>query len=778
MKISYKVLQKYISNLGDVEKLAQDLIMHTAEVEEIIYEWEKLKDVFIWEVKTCEKHPNSDNLNCTTVEVNWDSLKIVCGAQNVKVWQKVAVAVVWAKLKDDFVISKVKIRWEESEWMICSEDELWLVKERQEWILELPKDAPLWMNFAKYIGQNDIFLEVDNKAINHRPDMFSHIWVAREVAAIRWNKLNYEYSKRDFTNLNDLWVIVEDTNAINRYKCIKIENVSNIESPDYIKHVLTSASVASKWLLIDISNYSLYLYWQPIHCFDADKVDWNVIVRFAKNWESFVALDDKEYKLSSEDIVIADEKKILWLWWIIGSKSSAVSDSTKNILVESAHFNQSMLRKTWKRLWIRTDALNVYEKDITNFIQDAWAALVVNELEKFFPDMKIVSHSDIYPIKQKEIRIEFDLDFINKLIWKAFLEDEVLKILDNLWIKKEWDVLIIPLWRKDLNYIADIAEEIARITWYDKIEATLPKLESWAITQSNTYKIKEATKNFFVNIGYFDLFTYSFVNKDLMEKCLSNTENLVPMKNPLSEELTHLRNSLIPNMMLSLERNKENYEELNLFEIEKVFDYIKWEVTEYYSLSWVKNFKENIAYYKIQNTISNYLRNVWVYSFHYDIPKEIPSFAHPSRTANIIVRGKSIWTIWEIHPKVSANFSIEDRIGFFDINIDLLNEALFQTIKAKDISNFQENNFDLNFVINKDTKAHSIKEAISKTNNYIQKVDIIDIYEDEEKLKWKRSITFKIYIQSMEKTLDDKDKAIIINEIVNKVEKLGWELRS
>lgn len=778
MKISYKVLQKYIKDLKPVEELAKDLIMHTAEVENIVYEWENLKDVFIWEIKTCRKHPDSDKLNCTTVVVNWKELSIVCWAPNVKAWQKVPIAVVWAKLKDNFVISKVKIRGETSEWMICSEDELWLVKERQEWILELPANAPLNMNFREYLWKNDVILEIDNKAINHRPDMFSHIWVAREIEAINGKKLNYEYSHRDFSNLKDLWVVVEDTNAISRYQLLRVESVKNIESPEYIKQVLDSAWVASKWLLIDISNYCLYLYWQAIHCFDADKVEWKVIVRFAKNNESFIALDEKEYKLTDKDIVIADEKKILCLWWIIGWKSSAVTNNTTSILVESAHFDQAILRMTWKRLWIRTDALNLFEKDITNAIQHAWLSLVINELVENLPDLKLISYSDIYPKKQEQIKVDFDLKFINNLIWKEYSEKDVLKILNNLWFELEGKKLLVPFWRKDIKYKADIAEEVARIDWYDKVESTLPVLETWAVQQDNSYKIKNITKSFFTSIGYFDLFTYSFVNNELMQKCLWNTKNLIPMKNALSEELTHLRWSIIPNLLLWIEKNKEDYETLKFFEIEKVFSYDWKNTSETYFLAWVKNYKTEIAYYDIQNDVSNYLRYVWIYDFSFQTPSKLLTFAHPWRSSELIIRWKSVWFVWEIHPKVTNNFEIEDRIWFFEINVDLLNTVIFQIVKAEDISSFQENEFDLNFVVDKKIEANNIRNTIQKTNKLIKKVELVDIYENKDKLAWKRSLTFKIYIQSMERTLDDNDKAQIIKEIVEKVEKVGWSLRS
>ena len=778
MKVSYKVIKKYIPWVKPVEELAQDLIMHTAEVEDILLEWENLKDVYIWQIKEVKKHPDSEKLNCTIVEVNWENFPIVCWANNVKEWLKVPVAVCWAKLAENFVITKTKIRWESSQWMICSEDELWLIEERQKWILELPEHAPMNVSMRDYLEKNDVILEIDNKAINHRPDLFSHIWIIREIYAINWKKFNFEYAKKDFSNLEDLKIKNEIPEVVSRYKWLKIENVENIESPDYIKQVLASAWVNSKWLLIDISNYSLYLYWQPTHCFDADKITWNIVVRFAKNWEKFLALDDKEYELTTEDIVICDDNWVIALGWIIWWKESSVWENTKNIIVESAHFDQAVVRKTWKRLWIRTDALNIFEKDITNWIQHSGMSLIAEELEKHFENIKLVAYSDIYPKKQEQITIPFDIEFINNLIWSNYSKEEALKILSNLWIEEKDNTLIIPFWRKDLNYKADIAEEIARIDGYDKIESTIPRINIWAVMQDNIYKLKNDARDFFTSIWYYDMYTYSFVNEELMQKLNSNTDNLVDLKNALSEEITHLRWNLIPNLLLSLEKNIKEYEKLKLFEIEKVFEKKDDNIKEYYSLSWVQTSTKDVIYYDIQNTITNFFKTIWLDNFAFDYEDNCPKYAHSWRTARIIVRGKKVWIIWEIHPQVAQNFDIKDKIWFFEINVDLIKNALYKITKAKDVSNFQENNFDLNFIVDKDVKANIIHQTIQNTDkNIINKVNLIDIYENEEKLAWKRSLTFKIFIQSLEKTLDDKDKAKLIEKIIAKVEKKWGKLR-
>ncbi|MFK7780162.1 MAG: phenylalanine--tRNA ligase subunit beta [Candidatus Gracilibacteria bacterium] len=778
MKISYKVLQKYIPKIKSVEEVSKDLVMHTAEVEDIVLEGENLEHVFVGEVLTCEKHPNSEKLNCTTVKVCGKTFSIVCGAENVRTGLKVPVAVCGAKLAPDFVIKKTKIRGETSEGMICSEDELGLIDERQAGILELPTDAQIDTCMRDYLDKNDAILEIDNKAINHRPDLFSHIGIIREIYAINNEEFDFQYEANDFSSLPTLGIDNKIPDAVKRYIGLKIENVTNAKTPDYIKQVLNSADVTSKGLLIDITNYSLYLYGQPTHCFDADKINGNIIIRYAEESEKFVALNDTEYKLSKKDIVIADSVKVLALGGIIGGKDSSVTDETTNIIVEGAHFDQATVRKTGKILGIRTDSLNVFEKDIVVEMPSKGVNLIASELEKILDGIKITGYSDVYPNKQEIITIPFDLDFINNLIGKKYTKSVALNILKNLGIKIDNGVLTIPFWRKDLNYKADIAEEIARIDGYDNIESTVPRINLGAVIQTNIYKLKLDARNYFTNKGYYDMYTYSFVNEDLMNKTLGNTKNLVPMKNALSEELTHLRGSLIPNLLSSLEKNIREYSNLKLFELEKIFLREKNDINEFYSLAGIEVKDKDIVFYDIQNTVSDLFKTLGVTNYNFDTCENAPSFAHKGRTAAIIVRGKQIGTVGEIHPKVANNFELKNKIGYFEINIKKLESSLYSITRAKEISSFQENNFDLNFVVDKKTKAKDIKTTITKANNnLITKVELIDIYENDEKLAGKRSLTFKIFIQSMDGTLDDKVKNELISEIVKKVEKKGGSLR-
>ncbi len=778
MKVSYNTLSRYIPNIASPEEIAQDLIMHTAEVEEIYDTASHLQHVYIWSITDVSKHPNADKLNICQVEVNGETRQIICGAPNVQTWLKVPVALPGAELKPGFIIQKTKIRGETSNGMICSEDELWLVTQRQEGIMELPDDAPQNMPIAEYLGNDDTILEIDNKAINHRPDLFSHIGIAREVAAIGGKKLDYMMTRQDFSHVEDLEIINEIPDVVKRYIGLKISWVANIESPDYIQEVLASHGVESKWLLIDITNYSLYLYWQPAHAFDADKISGDIHIRYAQDGEEFTALNGKKYTLSPQDIVIADDAGVIALGGVIGGKDSAVSDTTKNIILESAWFDQAVVRKTGKRLGLRTDSLNVFEKDLVTEIRDTGISLITKELSKYFPDMQLIGFRDVYPHKESPKKIDFDVTYIQNLIGKKYTTQDILDILDRVFITEENGKLNIPLWRKDIENIADIAEEVARLDGYENIEMTIPRIHLGAVSQSPLYTIQRELRNFLTARGMYDMYTYSFVGKTLMENAWGTTTQLIPMKNSLNEEMTHLRDSIIPNLLQALRENNKEYSEMQLFEIEKVFHLTQDNTPqEHYELSIVTPSKKPIAYYDIQHTLWDIFHTLSIEKYHYKKPTSVPYYAHPTRTAEVIVWDKSVWYIGEIHPKIAKNFDMSERIGYISLNLDTLTPYVYIPPQAHEVSQFQENNFDITFVIDKDTPGENIVQEMKKSSAYITKVELFDIYEDETKLPEQRSVSFTVYYQSMTETLDDTYKNQLIQSIVKNVEKKWGQLR-
>lgn len=789
MKYSYKILKQYLPFLDSAEKAANDIIMHTAEVEEIHSKKKDFENIVYGKIKRIEAHPDANALRVCMVDV-WEGedVQIVCGWSNLEVGQAVAVAKIWASVLwhgqgDPVVMKKTAIRWVDSYGMICASEEIWLkarfpAKDEKE-ILDLSFiEAKIWTNLAEVLGEDDEIIEIDNKWINHRPDMFSYIWLARELAVINWQKIWIDYEKNDFSSEKDLGIKNEIPEVVKRYIWLKIIWVENIDSTEEIKSVVEASWNNSKWLLVDISNYSLYLYGQPTHCFDADEIIGQITIRYAKNDEEFIALDGKTYKLSDEDIVIADSEKVLALGWVIGWALSAVSDNTKNIIIEWANFNSKTVRKTGRRHGIRTDSLNVFEKDIPADLAIYWVSLIFRKLKENFPDLKIEWFSDIYPKKQDKIKVPFDLDFTNNLLGTNYWDIESLEVLKSLWLILNWKELVVPFYRTDLHYKADISEEVARIKWLNNVETTIPRITLWAIIQDNIYKLKNDVREFFVDRGFFDMYNYSFVNAELMTRLWWSVENLVPLKNSLSEDMTHMRWSLIPNLMLSLENNIRQRKDLKLFEFEKVFNLDSWKVSENYNISWVVTSESDVIYYDLQEIVSDLFKRIWVDNYMFKNQNNFPTFAHKWRTSSIIVRWQEIWTIWEIHPFIAKKFDLDSRIWFFEINADEFKTLVYSKVKAHDVSSFQENNFDLSFVVSKSVVWKDISVTISKTDSkLIQKVELFDVYENEEKLPRKRSLSFKIYIQSLDWTLWDDVKNNLIKSIVERVGKVGGSLR-
>ncbi len=789
MKVSYKILKKYLPYIESAQKVSQDLIMHTAEVEEILSEKKSFENIVIWVIKEISKHPDADSLSVCQVDI-WESelSQIVCWWDNLEAWQKVVVAKPWSKVLwhwewELIELKKTSLRWVESNWMICASEEIWLKEQfPQKWpknILDLSflKDDA-WTLLSKALNKDDEILVIDNKAINHRPDMFSYMWVLREIATINWKNIDLSYENIDFSKLKTIDVENKIPSKVKRYSLLSVSNVENITSNQDIKTIIESAWHSVKWLLIDLSNYSLYFYGQPAHIFDRDKINWKIEVRFAKTWEILEALDDKTYNLTSNDIVIADQEKILALWWIIWWKSSAVSKDTKNILIETAHFDQAILRITWKNLWLRTDALNVFEKDIMPETCHYATSLILKELQNNFKNLSLDWYFDSYIVKQEKITQKLDIEFYNNLLWTNYKKEEIIEILKNLWINIVWDNLEIPFWRKELTNKADIAEEIARIMGYDKITKTIPRINLWAVIQESIYNLKNDSKNFFAHKWFFDVFNYSFVNDELMQKLNQNTSNLVDLKNYLSLDATHLRWSLIPNLMKWLQDNIKTFNSIKLFEIEKVFYKKENDIVEKYMLSWVMTSKKDIVYYDLQNILSDFFKTIFVDNFYFEKCDKNIEFAHNWRVAKIILRWKEIWIIWEIHPSISKRFDIEDRVWFFEIDAEKLLSWAYNKTVSKDLSIYQENNFDLSIVVDKGINGRDIYQTILQTDKkLIQDVELFDIYENEEKLPWKRSLSFKIFIQSMESTIKDDVKTNLIQEIIKRVEKKGGSLR-
>lgn len=762
----------------------------------------------VWKVIEAIRHPDSDHLNIVQVDL-WTlgKTQIVCGATNVLDAKYVCVATPGTMIKWEFEIKSTRLRWYDSNWMICSEDELEFQEMRAPWIMQLENYFDekvlesqvgkcfweleieiLWLEWEKFKTKlEDVVFEIDNKFITNRPDLFSIEWNAREFWAI-FDLPFKPYSKKYEFKSNTLETKIE-TDKVLAYNLLKIENIEAWISPFGITYSLYKSWVNSKFDLVDMTNYIMTELGQPMHAFDADKINWNICVRMAKDWEQILALNGETYKLSSTDMVIADDEKILAIAWIIGWADSAISETTKNIFIESACFDATTVRLTTQRLWVRTDSSARYEKSLDPLLTYRALSRALDFLDFIGKPGKLIGESEYIDNKQiNNVKITLSRDFLIKKIGVEISNYEIWRILNALWFKyvesnNNYSIQV-PSWRatKDISIKEDIAEEIGRINWYTNVPE-IPIRWEFEITKKNqNIKLKQNIQEYFTWESWIEVYNYSFSNELLDEKIwINNHDDSIKIINAYSSEFSIMRRNMLANLLVNVENNKKMWSEFSFFEIANISSKNKEEFIESQKIS-------GISYGKTFESFKNTLD--WFFEFL--IPwitleiiqwtkRDIYPYFHPNKSWEIITSSwKNIWAYWFINPLVASNFELEDsKLIYFELDYNLIaNLFIDNSIKFKEISKYPWIDRELNFVMDEKKPVWEVIKEIKSTDLLIKNVRIIDIYRNNEKL-WnnKKSVTFAVLIQDTEKTITDEIALLIQNKIVKKLEILNIELR-
>jgi len=586
MNISYKWLKDYINidiEAKELSKILTDIGLEVGGITE--YESVKggLKGLLIGEVKTCEKHPDADKLNLTTVDVGGEKLlDIVCGAPNVATGQKVVVATVGTILYDDdkeFKIKKSKIRGAISEGMICAEDEIG-VGTSHDGIIELPQDTKIGISASEYYKlENDIIFEID--LTPNRVDGSSHYGVARDVAAylnqekqtVKAELPSVEDFKVDNNNLK-IDVIVENTKASPRYSGITLTNIKIVESPEWLQNKLKAVGLTPINNIVDITNFVLHETGQPLHAFDTDKIAGNkVIVKTLPEKTKFETLDEQERELSENDLMICNEKEGMCIAGVFGGAKSGVSDTTTSIFLESAYFDSVYVRKTAKRHTLSTDASFRFERG-TDPNMTVYALKRAAMLMKEIADAEVSSEIiDIYPNPVEDFKVSLSYKNLDRLIGKQLDRDLVKRILTALEIKiaNENDGILdlrVPPYRVDVKREADIIEEILRIYGYNNVEISskVNSTLSYA-AKPNKEKIQNRISDLLSNNGFNEMMSNSLTKADYYTKYGFAAENTVKILNPLSQDLNAMRQSMLFGSLetISYNANRRN-SDLKLYE--------------------------------------------------------------------------------------------------------------------------------------------------------------------------------------------------------------------
>ena len=805
MKASVEWLKEYSDIDVDCEKLGDILTMTGSKVEEIIEKGNDIKNVVVGKILEIKKHPNADKLVVTKVDVGTEKIQIVTGAKNIKENDIVPIAKDGAELPGGKKIVKSPLRGVDSCGMMCSVGELGLdIKDYpdqiEDGIMILPE------SYEKDLGKDIVDVLnlrediIDFEITPNRPDCLSIEGLGRETAASLGKEFKNprknldELKVEDKKEIEGLKVDITAPDLCYRYIARVVKNVKIGPSPEWMVRRLKACGVRSINNIVDITNYVMLELGQPMHAFDINSIEGkHITVRRAKNGEKITTLDGVERELNEDNLVIADEKKAVAIAGVMGGQNSEIEEDTKTVVFESAVFYGGSVRKTAKKVGLRTEASSRYEKGLSS--ENAIRAVnrAVELVELLGAGEEVEGKVDVYPTKQKINKIKLDVDRINDLLGTNISEKEMIDILEKLDIKVENGFAIAPYFRMDLEFVADIAEEIARFYGYDKLETTLIKAATTLGVRTKEQKIEKKIEDVLVNNGLSEIYTYGFVGEKDLEKSKireSLIENAIEITNPLSDEYKLMRPTTIPSMMqtLALNNNRKN-QNVKLFDISRNYRNIngeveKGEVPLQENILTIGMYGDDVDFYTLKGLIENVLEASNVN--HYDIVKEKNNSSyHPGRCANLKVGTDVIATIGEVHPEVLMNYDINKRCYLAELNITKVVKYSKQNKKYQEVPKFPAVERDIAIIVDEDVEVGAIEQAIVKKSKRLLKgkkgleeIKLFDIYRDEKLGEGKKSIAYSLIFRDKTKSLSDDEVNPVMEEITKELEeKFGATLR-
>ena len=820
MEISYKWLKEYVDFDLTPQETADALTSCGLEVdalEEVQTIKGGLKGLFVGKVLTCEMHPNSDHLHITTVDLGkGEPQQIVCGAPNVAAGQKVIVADLGCVLYDgdkEFVIKKSKLRGVESNGMICAEDEIG-VGESHDGIIVLPEDAPVGQPAAEYYHlESDWVIEIDITA--NRSDALSHWGVARDLYA--WLKRNgHETSlhRPDCTEFtvdnNDLPIDVEieNTEACKRYACVSITGCEVKESPEWLQNKLKVIGLRPINNIVDITNYVMMAYGQPMHCFDADMVTGHkIVVRTQPEGTKFVTLDGEEHTLGEHDLSICNAEEPMCIAGIFGGKGSGTYDTTTNVVLESAYFHPTWIRKSARRHGLSTDASYRFERGIDpngTIYALKQAAILCKQLAGGKVSMEI---KDVYPNPMADARVQLDYEYVDRLIGKEIGHDMIKAIVESLEMKvveetAEGLLLDVPAYRVDVQRPCDVVEDILRIYGYNNVEISTQLKSSLTILgeADKAYHLQNVIGEQLVGCGFREILNNSLTKTSYYTELNKYTEETtVKVMNPLSSDLGVMRQSLLFGGLESICRNvNHKIPNLRFFEFGNCYHYspekkndedpIKAYTEEMHLGMWITGKRvegswthpdEQSSFYELKGYVLNIVKRLGVnpgvmVCEHSDNNVFGKALVLKTRA------GKVLCEMGTVCHKILKKMDISQDVFYADLNWDNLmraikkNETLYH-----DISKFPSVSRDLALLIDKSVQFEQIEQIARQTEKKLLKsVELFDVYEGKNLPAGKKSYAVNFILQDESKTLTDKQIDAIMTKLINNLkQKLGAELR-
>ena len=805
MKASLEWLQEYSDIDVNCLELGDILTMTGSKVEEVIQTGTDIKNVVVGKILEIEKHPDADKLVITKVDVGNEVIQIVTGAKNVKVNDIIPVAKDGAELPNGVKIKTGKLRGVESCGMMCSLGELNLS------INDYPEQIEdgimiLGEKYEKDLGKDIVeVLDLKEEIIDfeitpNRPDCLSIEGLGRETAAslnkpFKNPRKNIdELQVPDKKEIEGLKVDITAPDLCYRYIARVVKNVKVGPSPDWMKKRLKACGMRSINNIVDITNYVMLEMGQPMHAFDINSISGkHITVRRAENGEKITTLDETERVLDEKDLVIADEEKAVAIAGVMGGLNSEIEKDTQTVVFESAMFYGGNIRKTAKKVGLRTESSARYEKGLSS--ENTLRAInrAVELVELLGAGEAVEGKIDVYPTKQKINKIKLDVDKINTLLGTNISKQEMIDILEKVDIKVENDMAIAPYFRMDLEFVADIAEEIARFYGYDKLETTLVRAGTTIGVRTKEQKIENKIQEILVTNGLSEIYTYGFLSEKDLEKSKIKKElidNAITIINPLGDEFKLMRPTTIPSMMqiLAGNNNKKN-QNVKLFDISRNYKNIdnqveKGEVPLQENILTIGMYGEDVDFYTLKGLVENILEAANVN--RYDIERETTNESyHPGRCANLKVGIDTIATFGEVHPEVLMNYEINKRVYLAEINITKIVKYSRVNKKYTEVPKFPAAERDIAVIVDEDVQVGDIEKAITKKckkllkgQKGLEELKLFDIYRDEKIGKNKKSVAYSLIFRDKTKSLSDDEINPVMEEITKELEeKFKAELR-
>ncbi len=808
MNASLNWIKAYVPELDCTDQEFADRMTMTGTKTEGFRRLDKnLEKIVTGEIKSITPHPDAEKLVVCQVNIGNEDVQIVTGAKNMKEGDHVAVVLDGGKVagghdggplpEEGIKIKTGKLRGVDSFGMMCSIEELGqspnlFPEAPEDGLYILPKDTVPGSDPIEYLGLRDTVFEYE--ITSNRVDCYSVLGIAREAAASfdkRFNMPEVQVTGEDMPEAasDRISVEIKDKDLCSRYVARVVTDVTIGESPDWMKKRLRTAGIRPINNLVDITNYVMIEYGQPMHAFDLSTIAGNkIVVRRAKDGEKFVTLDGVERTLDSEILMICDGEKEVGIGGIMGGENSMITEDVHEVLFEAAAFNGPNIRKSAKRLGLRTDASGIFEKGVDpNNALDAMnrACALVEELKCGRVLKGAVDVHDTLPEKK---RIAFESERINEFLGTDISREEMLSYFERLEIEydESQNMLICPTFRQDLKEFADIAEEAARFYGYDKIPVTLPSSGAEGGGLPFKMQIENIARNTAEFAGFSQCMTYSMESPKVFDKLLLPADaperNAIKISNPLGEDFSIMRTVILNGLLtsLSLNINRRN-KDVRLYEIGNIYIPKALPLTDYPDerTQFALGFYGDGDFYSLKGVVENFLNRAGVKESPEYSPENRKAFLHPGRQADIIVAGKTVGYLGELHPRVRKNYEIPERVYIAVTDLPGVTELATFDRKYSGIARFPSVNRDISMVVKKEVLAGDIEKMLrQRGGKLLESIKLFDIYEGSQIQEGFKSMAYTLNFRDPSKTLSDEEINKCMKKIINGLESLGAELRS